>query len=379
MRSVEEIPELENIPVLVRTSLNAEVVGGKVTSDFRLRSALPTIQYLQKRHARVVLISHITGNGNESLRPMYEAMRTWIPKMEFCDVATGARARAAVRTLPPGGVLMLENLRRYAGEQKNSDDFARDLADLADVFVQDSFDVCHRKHASVVGVPDYLPAYAGLQVVKEVAELSKAREPKSPSLAIIGGAKFATKQPVLNTLLSKYDRVFVGGALANDFMVESGYSVGASLVSLDADKHAIRRLLKNPKLMLPLDEVVADPGSSVQKGEVVALDMVPRGKAILDDGPKTVEALANLSMKAKVVLWNGPLGLYENGFVESTLGLARAIAASGAYSILGGGDTVAAVEELGLSSHFSFISTGGGAMLDYIAYGTLPGIEALSH
>lgn len=379
MRSVEEIPELENIPVLVRTSLNAEVVDGIVTSDFRLRSALPTIQYLQKRLARVVLISHITGNGTESLRPMYEAMRRWIPKMEFCDVATGARARAAVRALPPGGVLMLENLRRYAGEQKNSAEFARDLADLADVFVQDSFDVCHRKHASVIGVPDYLPSYAGLQVVKEVNELSKAREPKSPSLAIIGGAKFSTKQPVLNTLLSKYDRVFVGGALANDFMVESGYSVGASLVSLDADKHAIRRLLKNPKLMLPLDEIVAEPGSSSESGVVVSLDKVPRGKAILDDGPKTVEALASLSTKAKVVLWNGPLGLYENGFVESTRGLARAIAASGAYSILGGGDTVAAVEELGLSSHFSFISTGGGAMLDYIAYGTLPGIEALTH
>ena len=144
MRSVEEIQELESIPVLLRTSLNAEVVNGVVSSDFRLKSALPTIQYLQKRHARVVLISHITGNGTESLLPMYEAMRKWVPGMTFCDVAIGARARAAVRALSPGGVLMLENLRRYAGEQKNSGEFARDLAELADVFVQDSFDVCHR-------------------------------------------------------------------------------------------------------------------------------------------------------------------------------------------------------------------------------------------
>lgn len=378
MRSVTEIPELENIPVLLRTSLNAEVVNGRVTSDFRLRSALPTIEYLQKRHARVVLISHITGSGTESLRPMYEAMRAWIPGMTFCEVSTGAQARAAVRSLVPGGVVMLENLRRYAGEQKNSSEFARELAELGDVFVQDSFDVCHRRHASVVGVPEYLPSYAGLQVVKEVSELSKARDPKSPSLAIIGGAKFSTKQPVLNSLLGVYDRVFVGGALANDFMVESGYSVGASLVSLDADKHAIRRLLKNPKIMLPLDEVVAEPGQPAATGEVVSLDQVPRGKAVLDDGPRTVEALASLAGKAKTVLWNGPLGLYEKGFTDATLGLARAIANSGAYSIVGGGDTIAAVEALGISGRFSFISTGGGAMLDYIAHGTLLGIEVLA-
>ena len=378
MRSVQDIPVLENIPVLLRTSLNAEVVDGKVTSDFRLRSALPTIQYLQQRHARVVLSSHISGQGTESLRPMYEAMRAWIPGLTFCEVSTGARARHAVRSLEPGGVVMLENLRRDKGEERNSPEFVRLLAELADVFVQDSFDTCHRRHASIVGVPELLPSYAGMQVVREVTELSKARVPKSPSLAIIGGAKFTTKQPVLEALLARYDRVFVGGALANDFMVESGYNVGASLVSLDADKLAIRKLLGNPKLMLPLDEVVADPDATSGVGDVVSLSAVPRTKAVLDDGPKTVGALASRAASARTIVWNGPLGLYERGFTEGTEELAKAIAASSAYSVVGGGDTVAAIERLGISQRFSFISTGGGAMLDYLAHGTLPGITALT-
>jgi phosphoglycerate kinase len=245
------------------------------------------------------------------------------------------------------------------------------------VFVEDSFDVCHREHASVVGVPKYLAPYAGLQVVREVEELTKALSPEAPSLAIIGGAKFSTKEPVLTRLLEKYSRVFVGGALANDFMKVSGKSVGKSLVSADADERAIRGLLRNPKLMLPIDEVAAPTGSSHDAGTVVGIDAVPEAHAIYDDGPKTVEALGRLAAQAKVVLWNGPLGLYEKGFTDATEGLARSIAASDAYSILGGGDTIAAVEKLGLSHRFSFISTGGGAMLDFLAKGTLPGLRAL--
>jgi phosphoglycerate kinase len=274
---------------------------------------------------------------------------------------------------------MLENVRRNAGETKNDPEFSRSLAELADIFVQDSFDVCHRSHASVVGVPAYLPAYVGLQVEEEVRELTKALLPKKPSLAVIGGAKFSTKQPVLEKLISSYDHVFVGGALANDFMVERGYGVGTSLVSKDSDTEALDRLLKNPKLVLPVDEVVAPLGSheGTVSEEVVALDKVPAGKAILDDGPKTVELLGELARDANTILWNGPLGLYENGFEEATEGFAKHVAASKAYSIIGGGDTVAAVEKLGLSERFSFISTGGGAMLDFIAKGTLPGLGAL--
>jgi len=376
MRSIRYIPHVENIPILVRAALNVPVENGKVTSTFRLRKALPTIKYLQGAGARVVLIGHIGDKGTETLMPVYEAMKQYLPGLRFCPSTVGAEARAAVRDLPQGGVLMLENLRRHKGEVENGSEFALELAELADIFVQDSFDVCHRKHASVVGVPKHLAPYAGLQIEEEVRELTKALRPKRPSLAIIGGAKFSTKQPILEKLIVCYDRVFVGGALANDFMVECGYGVGTSLVSKDSDKEALHALLRNPKLMLPVDEVVAPLGSR-EDGDVVMPTNVPKNEAILDDGPKTIEALNELVQKANTVLWNGPLGNFENGFEEGTEALARVIASSSAYSVIGGGDTVAAVEKLGISEKFSFISTGGGAMLDFMAKRTLPGLEAL--
>lgn len=377
MRSIHDIPRLENIPVLVRAALNVPIENGAVTNSFRLRSALPTIQYLQKKHARVILIGHLGEKGTETLEPVCEAMKEFIPGIVWCPATTGPVAREAVRNLASGGVLMLENLRRSAGETKNDPEFARQLAELADVFVEDSFDVCHREHASVVGVPTLLAPYAGLQVMKEVEELTKALTPAGPSLAIIGGAKFTTKEPVLTTLLEKYDRVFVGGALANDFMQASGKTVGKSLVSSDVDELSIRTLIRNPKLMLPLDEVTAPVGATRAEGTVVSINKVPKTQAIYDDGPRTIGALSILVAKAGTVLWNGPLGMYEKGFTESSEALAKAIGESSAYSILGGGDTIAAVEKLGLSHRFSFISTGGGAMLDFLAKGTLPGLKAL--
>ncbi len=377
MRSVTEIEILEGVPVLVRAALNVPVLNGEVANTFRLRSALPTITYLQERGARVVLIGHIGEKGTETFEPVYRALQKMIPGIIFSPETTGVNARSAVRELPPGGVLLLENLRRNIGEKNNDPAFAASLAELADVFVEDSFDVCHRAHASVVGVPKLLPSYAGLQVVREVEELTKALSPKSPSIAIIGGAKFVTKEPVLSKLLKTYDKVFVGGALANDFIQRQGYPVGASLVSKDANGEDLDALLKNPKLMLPLDEVVAAPGTPKVSRKIVGLTDVEKDLAVLDDGPKTILALSDFIKTAKTVLWNGPLGNYENGFVEGTEELAHVIASTNAYSILGGGDTVAAVENAHLSGHFSFISTGGGAMLDFLATGTLPGISAL--
>lgn len=376
MRGVRDIEALENIPVLLRTSLNVPVENGKVANAFRLKSALPTINYLRERYARVVLVSHISGKGTETLAPMHEAMKEWIPDIAFCPVATGAEAREAVRQLLPGQVLMLENLRRHAGEEKNDTEFAKELASLADVFVQDSFDVCHREHASVVGVPALLPSYAGLTVEAEVSELTKALSPQKPALAIIGGAKFSTKEPVLKALLRSYDHVVVAGALANDFLMAKGYPVGSSLVSSEGQDH-IRELMKDSRLIVPVDVIVAPPGSSREAGRICMPNEVQAGEAILDVGPHTAAALVELVNRSKTVLWNGPLGLFENGFMDGTRTTARAIANVETRSILGGGDTIAAVESLGLAGEFSFVSTGGGAMLDFLAYGTLPGIAAL--
>ncbi len=368
MKTVRDIPVLENVPVLLRTS--------QAMNEVRLREALPTIRFLTERHARVILATHVSGTGTESSMPMYEAVRKLIPDIRWCPVAVGEEARAAVRDLPPGGVLMLENLRRNPGEEKNDPEFAKELAALADVFVQDAFDTCHREHASIVLVPGLLSSYAGLTLEKEVAELTKALKPARPALAVIGGAKFSTKEPVLKALLRSYDHVFVGGALANDFLKAKGYSVGVSLVSEEGQAH-IRELLKNSRLLTPVDVVAAAPQATRESGRAAALADVREGEAILDAGPKTAAALVELVNRAKTVLWNGPLGLFEQGFTDATDALATATVNARAYSIIGGGDTIAAIAPLRIEDRFSFVSTGGGAMLDFLAQGTLPGIRAL--
>lgn len=357
MRSIRDIKVFENIPILVRSALNVPVINGKVVNDYRLRRALPTIRFLAERGARVVLIGHLGDKGTETLKPVAEALGTLIKGVSFFDETVGARARATVRDLAPGNILVLENLRRARGETANDIAFAKELASLSDIFIQDCFDTCHRSHASIVGVPKLLPSYAGLLLEEEVRELSRALSPKRPSLAVIGGMKFSTKEAVLTALLKKYDHVFVGGALANGFLKASGQNIGKSLVS-GADESSIKKLLSNPKLILPVDSVVKD-------------------EVIVDHGPGTVEALAELVARAKSILWNGPLGKYEDGFTSATDGFARAVANSKAYSVVGGGDTVAAIERLGLLPRFSFVSTGGGAMLQFLAKGILPGITAL--
>ena len=357
MRIVRDIRLFENIPILVRASLNAPVENGRVTNDYRLRRALPTIKYLRERGARVVLIGHLGNKGTETLKPVAEALGILAGGVSFFDETVGVRAREAVRSLAPGNILVMENLRRNKGEQTNDSGFSKELASLADVFIQDCFDTCHRPHASIIGVPKLLPSYAGFLLEEEIRELSRARSPKRPSLAVIGGMKFRTKEAVLTALLKKYDHVFVGGALANGFLKVSGRDVGKSLVS-DADEDSLKKLMSNPKLILPVDSVVVNG-------------------AIVDHGLDTAEALAELVARAKNIIWNGPLGKYEDGFTRATDDFARAIANSKAYSVVGGGDTVAAIESLGLLSKFSFVSTGGGAMLDYLAHGTLPGIQAL--
>ena len=376
MKTVRDIPILENIPVLLRAALNVPIADGKVANSFRLKKALPTIEFLQKKGARVILLGHIGEKGTETLQPVYEALKEFVPRLTFSPVTVGEPVRDLIRKMSPGDVLMLENLRRDRGEVMNDKKFAQALAELGDVFVEDSFDVCHRSHASVVGIPEFMPSYAGLLVEEEVAQLSKALKPAHPAIAIIGGAKFSTKEPVIVKLLGSYDRVFAGGALGNDFTKAMGYSVGKSLVS-DADPKEIKALLANRKLAVPLDAVVGKIGSKKEAGRVTNLDSIQTDEAVLDNGPKTSEMLAGLVKDAKTVLWNGPLGNYENGFTDATRALVIAIAKSNAYSIIGGGDTEAAIEDLHVQEHFSFISTGGGAMLDFLAKGTLPGLQVL--
>ncbi|MHB1163262.1 MAG: phosphoglycerate kinase [Minisyncoccota bacterium] len=382
MRGVRDIPVFENIPILVRTAMNVPIEDGHVANDYRLRRAVPTIRFLAERGARVVLISHIGEAGTETLEPVARALGKLLPRVSFFPETIGARARDAVRNLLPGNILVLENLRRHKGERENDPAFARELAALGDVFVEDSFDTCHRKHASIVGVPKLLPSYAGLLVEEEVRELSMALTPKHPSLAVIGGAKFSTKEGVLTALLKNYDHVFVGGALADDFFKAMGRDVGKSLVSPIIDD-SIKKILINEKLVLPTDSIVV-PARIIgtpnerEQSRIAGIADVQPDETILDHGPDTTRRLALLAERAQTILWNGPLGNYENGFIDATDAFAQTVASSSAHSVVGGGDTVASIESLGLLPKFSFVSTGGGAMLDFLAAGTLPGIEVLN-
>ncbi|MGH7175663.1 MAG: phosphoglycerate kinase [Minisyncoccia bacterium] len=384
MRSVRDIPLFNNIPILVRAALNEPVAGGVVQDTFRLTRALPTLRFLQSQGARVIAISHIdppTGTkatGAETLAPVAKRLGQMLPNVSFSPTTVDASARAAVRKMAPGDILVLENLRRDPGEVGNDPTFAKALAALADVFVEDSFDTCHRVHASIVGVPQLLPSYAGLTLEEEVENLSAAMHPMGPSLAIIGGAKFSTKEPVLAALLARYEQVFVGGALANDFLKAKGYSVGASLLSVPpAPLAKMHALVANPKLLLPLDARVAKKDERASQARIAALDDIQPDEMVLDHGPATEALLASVAGRAASILWNGPLGNYENGFIQGTDALAIEAAKSGAHSVIGGGDTIAAIEALDILDKFSFVSTGGGAMLDFLASGTLPGIAAL--
>lgn len=335
-KSLKEIGEIKGKTVLVRLDFNVPIEAGVVVDDYRIRSSLPTISYLKQKGAKIVIIAHVE-NEPATLMPVYERLRK-DAQVLFCDDVL-KNGKHCIENMTDGDVLLCENIRMYKGEKANDEEFAKELASLGEIYVNDAFSVSHREHASIVGLPKYLPAYAGLQFEEEIKNLSQCFSPEHPFLFILGGAKFETKMPLVEKFLKIADEVFIGGALYNEM-----------------DKNS--EIAKNPKVTLPIDFVISD------------------GKA-LDAGEKTVELLKEKVAQAKFILWNGPLGQYEKGFVEPTRILAQAISESSAFSLLGGGDTVAAISELGLEDKFGFVSTGGGAMLDFLANGTLPGLEAL--
>ncbi len=358
--------DLKGTRVLLRVDFNVPILGGRVQNDFRITQSLKTIEYLTERGARVIIISHM-GDEKATLRPVADRLNKYI----HAGFYPAHNAKDIIRDLPEGGVLVLENLRQDACEEKNSAKFAQKLADLADIYVNDAFSVCHRKHASVVGVPNFLPSYVGFLVEDEIKHLSKAFKPNHPFLFVLGGAKFSTKVPLVNRFLASADSILIGGALANDIYKAEGLEVGRSLVD-KAGSGSVKTFLKESKIMTPREVTVT--GFSIADK---AVDQVEKGEMIVDATANWVAGIEPLVNKAKFILWNGPIGNFENGYSSGTKALAKLIANSGAFSIIGGGDTISAIEELNIVDKFSFVSTGGGAMLDFLANGTLPGIEAL--
>lgn len=369
MRSLRDLPEsLSGVRVFFRADFNVPIENGQVVDPLRIGAALSSIQFLLARGARVIIGSH-RSDERASLIPVFQYLRTQI-QVSFVEDVAGNLARKSASSLADGTALLLENLRWDKGEEGNDPEFGAALASLADVYVNDGFPVSHRAHASIVGIPAHIPGYAGFQLLKEVENLTPALSPKSPSLAIVGGAKFVTKEKLIHALLKKYDHVFIGGALANDFFVAQGHAVGKSLVS---NTDHVKPLLKNSKIIIPTDVVVENPHGIEEK----TLADIHENDIIYDIGPASIEALRPLMEKSNSILWNGPMGNFERGFKSGTDAIAKMIAGVPAHSIVGGGDTLSSIQSLNLGGHFGFISTAGGAMLDFLANGTLPGLAAL--
>lgn len=374
MKCIDELSpsELLGKRVLVRAGLDVPLSeSGDVADSFRLQRAAKTLLYLSTVGARVVVISHI-GRAGDSLAPVAEAMQRFV-QMTFVPDVVGRYAHDAVHAMKEGEILLLENLRRDAREEANDEGFARALAELGEIYVDDAFSNAHRAHASMVGVAKYLPHYAGFLVQDEVRALTAARTPNTPSLAIIGGAKFETKEPLIEALLDTYDTVFVCGALANDILKARGLPVGRSVIS-NAPPQA--HIVSHPRLLVSSDVMVERPdGQAFAKS---AQEVLP-DERIVDFGPDTFAELAPVIAKAKSVLWNGPSGVYEEGYVSWTHAIAEAIAESGTHSVIGGNNTIAAIHSSGVAEdRFTFLSTGGGAMVEFLLKGTLPAIEALA-
>jgi phosphoglycerate kinase len=358
--------------ILVRAALDVTLDGdGAIDNDYRIEAALKTLEFLHTAGARVVVVSHIGRDPERSLRPVAESLAKRLP-LSFYEETVGPVAEEKANSLHDGEVLLLENLRRHDGEVSCDESFTQQLSRLGEIYVNDAFSASHRAHASIVGVPKFLPSFAGLQFSEEVTELSAAFNPLHFSVCVLGGAKFETKSPLIEKFLENYDMVFVGGALANDFFRARGFEVGRSMVSDTLTP--VEKLMANTKLMLPSDVVVVDAHG---RTEVKHPNEVAADEMIVDAGPETGEKLAALIRSAGFVLWNGPFGECEKGFTEQTSTFIRSVQQSKAYTLAGGGDTVKTITKLNARDIFSFISTGGGAMLEYLLKGTLPGIDAL--
>ncbi|MFO7263618.1 MAG: phosphoglycerate kinase [Bacillaceae bacterium G1] len=387
-KSVKDV-DVSGKRVLVRVDFNVPMENGRITDDTRIKASLPTIEYLIQQGARLILVSHLgrpKGKVNEELRlaPVAERLSELLGRpVRALPEAVGPAVEEACRNLAPGDVVLLENIRFYPGEEANDPEFSRQLAALADLYVNDAFGTAHRAHASTVGVASYLPAVAGFLMQKELDVLGGAlNDPERPFTAIIGGAKIKDKIGVIENLLDKVDQLLLGGGLANTFLRAKGYELGASLFEADKVPEAERLMAlaaqKGVRLEIPRDVVAADRLSSHAETRIVPVDAIPEGWMALDIGTETARLYGDIIRSSRLVVWNGPMGVFEmKPFAEGTFAVARAMAETSATTIIGGGDSAAAIEKAGVADAITHISTGGGASLEFMEGKTLPGVAVL--
>ena len=360
--------------ILMRVDFNVACSMGKVQDDFRIQKTLPTIIESLKRGNKIILASHLDERGKAPsfLSIVAYLRRHGLTRLRFVEDIAGDKARKASQSLKNSDVLLLENLRKDPREKENDKDFAHELASLAELYVNEAFSASHREHASIVGVPKFLPSFAGPLFLEETRRLSKVFRPTRPFVFVLGGMK-PIKLLLLEKFLPKADAVIVGGTMANTLLAAKGIMVGGSQVERESVSDIKKSILDSPKILFPTDVAVENKG----RAGVKKLSDVGPDDNIFDLGPDTMREAEGLVKKARFILWNGPLGYVEKGFGVSTKQVARAIIKSGAETVVGGGDTVAFLRKERILNKFSFVSTGGGAMLEFLAKGTLPGIEAL--
>ena len=388
-KSIKDI-DVKGKRVFCRVDFNVPMQNGAITDDTRIRAALPTIQYLMEQGAKVILASHMgrpKGEVKEELRltPVAKKLSELLGKeVAKADEAYGETVKAQIEKMNDGDVLLLENVRFYPGEEKNDPELAKEFAALADIFVNDAFGAAHRAHASTEGIAKHIPAVSGFLMQKELDVLGKAMSnPERPFTAIIGGAKVKDKIGVIENLLDKVDNLIIGGGLAYTFIKAKGYEIGTSLLEedkIDLAKSFMQKAEeKGVKFYMPIDAVIAPEFGENVESKIVDIDAIPADWMSLDIGPKTVELYADVIKNSKLVIWNGPMGVFEfDKFAAGTKGVAEALANSEAFSVVGGGDSAAAAEKFHLADQMSHISTGGGASLEFIEGKELPGVVALN-
>ena len=389
-KSIKDI-DVAGKKVFIRVDYNVPMdKAGNITEDTRIQATLPTLKYLLEQNAAIIIASHLGRPKGAvmpefSLAPIAKRLSALIGReVAVAPDCVGTEVEALAKKLKPGQILMLENLRFHKAEEKNDPEFSKQLASLADVAVNDAFGVSHRAHASVEGITKYLPAVAGLLMEKEIIFVGQTvANPVHPFVAIIGGAKVSDKIGVIENLLNKVDTLIIGGGMANTFLAAQGYNIGKSL--LEADKVELAKTLittareRGVQLLLPTDVVIADKFAADAQHKAVAVDAIDSEWMALDIGPNTAKVYAKALEDAKTVIWNGPMGVFEmDAFANGTETVAKAVAASSATSIVGGGDSIAALEKTGLADKITHISTGGGASLEFLEGKVLPGIAALA-
>ncbi len=385
-KTVKDI-DLKGKRVFMRVDFNVPMAEGKVTDDKRIKAALPTIQYVLEQGASLLLASHLGrpkgGPASEfSLKAASEVLAGHLGKpVTMAPDCVGPDAEKIAAALKPGEVVMLENTRFHKGEEKNDLDLAKQMAALADVYVNDAFGSAHRAHSSTEGIARFLPAVSGFLMEQELEYLGRAvGNPEHPYVAILGGAKISDKILVVETLAAKCDKLIIGGGMANTFLAAKGLNMQDSLVEAEALETAKALLAKlGEKLVLPVDAVIADKFDADAASQVVDVDSIPTGWRMLDVGPKTLAAYKATLQDAKLVVWNGPVGVFEfPKFAEGTFGLAKLLAESGATTVIGGGDSASAVKKAGVAKQMTHVSTGGGASLEFLEGKELPGVAALN-